>query len=40
MLYFPRILRIRTNDKPLDEINTIQDVKTAWEKLNVVELSK
>lgn len=31
---FPRILRIRTNDKPLDEINTIIDVQKAWDKLN------
>jgi DNA ligase 1 len=32
---FPRILRIRTGDKPLDEISTIDDVKRGWEKLNV-----
>jgi DNA ligase-1 len=32
---FPRILRIRSEgDKDLTEINTISDVKTAWERLN------
>jgi DNA ligase-1 len=34
---FPRILRIRTGDKPLDEISTIEDVKRGWEKLNGTE---
>ncbi|MFW5720189.1 MAG: ATP-dependent DNA ligase [Candidatus Dojkabacteria bacterium] len=31
---FPRILRIRTGDKPLDEISTIGDVEDGWRKLN------
>jgi DNA ligase-1 len=37
---FPRILRIRTDDKPLDEINTIEDVKRAWDVLNSVSVSE
>jgi DNA ligase 1 len=35
---FPRILRIRTGDKPLEEISTIEDVKMGWEKLNKTEI--
>ncbi len=30
---FPRILRIRTGDKPLDEINTIEDVRKIYEQI-------
>lgn len=30
---FPRILRIRTGDKPLEEINTIEDVKKIYEQI-------
>jgi DNA ligase-1 len=33
---FPRILRIRTDDKPLNEIATIDDVKRNFEKLNII----
>jgi DNA ligase-1 len=31
---FPRVLRERTGDKPLDEINTIKDVEEMFKKLN------
>lgn len=31
---FPRVLRIRTGDKPIDEISTIHDVIRGWELLN------
>ena len=30
---FPRLLRIRTGDKPLDEISTIQDVKRIYKEI-------